>query len=258
MGFQYSNLMQFGSLTSQQKILIDGFNGLGSVVLSLISKSPRSRFMLELMLLLCRFFSFETLCSISASSPVQWWFRQYCSSFVISSEDRPLIGSVGILDAILCSGSLVWLFSPAWDAVKLILAGCWLHLSIRGHWPCRFRSDNCSCSELAPGLMFDNFLTIPDAESMPFYPLVLKLVVCPDSAATGDRLAQSTWTTMTRQCHPGASYLESPVGFRRLLASLLPGVAPEAVACCKFKAHNFTWFTTLSLLNFWYACFLWV
>ena len=37
-----------------------------------------------------------------------------------------------------------------------------------------------SCSELAPGLMFDNFLPIPagDAESLPFYPLVLKLVVC--------------------------------------------------------------------------------
>ena len=26
--------------------------------------------------------------------------------------------------------------------------------------------------------MFDNFLPIPDAESLPFYPLVLKLVVC--------------------------------------------------------------------------------
>ena len=42
----------------------------------------------------------------------------------------------------------------------------------------RFRSDGGSCSELAPGLMFDNFLPIPDAASLPFYPLVLKLVVC--------------------------------------------------------------------------------
>ena len=41
-----------------------------------------------------------------------------------------------------------------------------------------FRSDDGSCSELAPGLIFDNFLTIPDAESLPFYPLVLTLVVC--------------------------------------------------------------------------------
>ena len=55
MGFQYSNLMQLDSLTFQQKILIDGFNGLGTGVLSLISENPRSRFMLELMLLLCRF-----------------------------------------------------------------------------------------------------------------------------------------------------------------------------------------------------------
>ena len=57
MGFkiQYSDLMQFDSLTFQQKISIDGFNGLGTVVMSLISENPRSRFMLELMLLLCRF-----------------------------------------------------------------------------------------------------------------------------------------------------------------------------------------------------------
>ena len=32
--------------------------------------------------------------------------------------------------------------------------------------------------DCAPGLMFDNFLPIPDAEFLPFYPLVLKLVVC--------------------------------------------------------------------------------
>ena len=38
--------MQFDSLTIQQKILIDGFDGLGTVVLSLISGNPRSRFML--------------------------------------------------------------------------------------------------------------------------------------------------------------------------------------------------------------------
>ena len=30
---------------------------------------------------------------------------------------------------------------------------------------------------LLQGLMFDDFLPIPDAESLPFYPLVLKLVV---------------------------------------------------------------------------------
>ena len=39
-GFQYSNLMQFDSLTFQQKILINWFNGLGTVVLSLISENP--------------------------------------------------------------------------------------------------------------------------------------------------------------------------------------------------------------------------
>ena len=69
MGFQFSNSMQFDSLTFKQKILIDGFNGLGIIALSLISENPRSRFMLELMLLLL-ILSFETRCSISASSLV--------------------------------------------------------------------------------------------------------------------------------------------------------------------------------------------
>ena len=63
-------------------------------------------------------------------------------------------------------GVIGLLFSPAWDAVKLILPGCWLHLSFRGNY--LFRSDDCSCSDLTPGLMFDNFLPIPDAESLPF------------------------------------------------------------------------------------------
>ena len=48
-----------------------------------------------------------------------------------------------------------------------------------------FRSDDGSCSELAPGLMFDNFLPIPDAQSLPFYPLVLKLVCVSSSVEPG-------------------------------------------------------------------------
>ena len=94
------------------------------------------------------------------------------------------------MDTIVCSGSLVWLFSPARDAVKLTLPGCWLHLSFRGHRPYRFRSDDCNCSELAPGLKFDDFLPIPDAESLPFYPLVLKLVVCAFEEEKGFRYPQ--------------------------------------------------------------------
>ena len=41
--------------SAKDKILIDGFSGIGTVVLSLIPENPRSRFMLELMLLLCGF-----------------------------------------------------------------------------------------------------------------------------------------------------------------------------------------------------------
>ena len=78
----------------------------------------------------------------------------------------------------------------------------WIRPFVRGHWfGCSLRPGtqlNTPCQEVgvicpfvvidptdlgvttvvAPGLMLDNFLTIPDAESLPFCPSVLKLVVC--------------------------------------------------------------------------------
>ena len=159
MGFQYSNSMQFDSLTFQQKILIDGFSGLGTVALSLIFANRRSRFIVELMLLLCPFWVWNALLDFSFFAclmmvkTILLFFRDF------------FWRSVRMLDTIVFSGSLLSLFSPAWDAVKLVLPRCWLHLSFRCHWPCRFRSDDGSCLELAPGLMFDHFLPIPDAES---------------------------------------------------------------------------------------------
>ena len=164
MGFQYSIMMQFDSLTFQQKVLIDGFNGLGTVVLSLSFENPRSRFMLQLMLLLCRCWILIRF----ARSQLLRLFNDGSDNTALLSWFLLKIRSVRILDTIVCSGSLVWLFSPAWDAVKLTLPGCWLHRSFRGHWPNRFRSDDGSCSELSPGLMFDNFLPILDEESLPF------------------------------------------------------------------------------------------
>ncbi len=56
--------------------------------LSLIYKTPRSRFMLELMVMFVSIWSFETRCSNSAASLVQWWVRRYCSSSFIYFEDQ--------------------------------------------------------------------------------------------------------------------------------------------------------------------------
>ena len=74
-------------------------------------------------------------------------------------------------------GHWVWLFSPACDAVKLTLQEV--------GFICPFvvvdPTDLGATTVVAPGLMLDNFLpiqAIPDAESLPFYPSVLKLVVC--------------------------------------------------------------------------------
>ena len=182
MGFRYSNLMEFDSLSFQQKILMDRFNGLGAVVLSLISASenPRSRFVFELMLLLWRFWVLKRVArsqllglfnGVSTillflrfffwrSGLLEYWIRSYVRGHWFGCSLRPGIP----------------------------LPGCWLHLSFRSHWPYRFVSDGGNCSELAPGLMFTHFLPIPDAESLPFYPLVIKLVVCVGDSMLTPRL----------------------------------------------------------------------
>ena len=46
-------------------------------------------------------------------------------------------------------------------------------------------------TEPAAGLMLDNLLPIPDAESLPFYPSVLKLVVCACSVTCAGQLARA-------------------------------------------------------------------
>ena len=62
-----------GSLTFQQKILIDGFNGLGTVVLSLIFWKSKVEIYVgvdAIIAIIVSILSFETRCSISASLPV--------------------------------------------------------------------------------------------------------------------------------------------------------------------------------------------
>ena len=145
--------------------------------MSWISEIPRSRFMLELIMLMLFLFWFWILKRVARSQLLRL-FNYGSDNTANLSWFLVKVGSVRILDTIVCSGSLVWLFSPAWDAFKLTLPGFWLHVSFCGHWPYRFKSNDGKCSELAPGLMFDNFLPIPEAESLPFYPLVFKLVVC--------------------------------------------------------------------------------
>ncbi len=78
--------------------------------------------------------------------------------------------SVRILETIVCSGPLVWLFSPAWDAVILTLDVGFI---------CPFvvidPTDEGATTVVAPGRMMYNLLPIPDSESLPSYRMVLKL-----------------------------------------------------------------------------------
>ena len=88
---------------------------------------------------------------------------------------------------------MVWLFFPAWDAVKLTLtgareAGASMAADgapsrggggVGGIYPFVVTdpTDLGATTLVAPGLVLDNFLPVPDAEFPPFYPSVLKLVV---------------------------------------------------------------------------------
>ncbi len=70
------------------RILINIFNGLETFFLSLIHKNPRSKFMLELMVIIVSIQNFETRCSNSAASLVRRRARRYCSNSVASFEDQ--------------------------------------------------------------------------------------------------------------------------------------------------------------------------
>jgi hypothetical protein len=76
-----------------------------------------------------------------------------------------------MLDTVVYSGPLVWLFSPAWDAVTLTLDVGFICLFVVID-PTDYRA----AMVVAPGQMIDRFLSIPDAESLPLYRMVLKLV----------------------------------------------------------------------------------
>ncbi len=79
------------------------------------------------------------------------------------------IRSVRMLDTIVCSGALVWAvwqFSPACDTVQLTLEVGFI---------CPFVVIDPNDSASLSGRMLDNFLLIPNAESLPLYRMVSKL-----------------------------------------------------------------------------------
>jgi hypothetical protein len=72
-----------------------------------------------------------------------------------------------MLDTILCSVTLILLFSPAWDAVILTLDVGFI-CPFMGIDP----TDLKATKVVAPLRMIDNFLHIPDAESLLLYSMV--------------------------------------------------------------------------------------
>ena len=70
------------------------------------------------------------------------------------------IGYVRVLDTIVCSGPLVWSFSPAWEAVELTTESC-IHLFVCGPQP-----DLGATIVVAPGQMLGDFLH-PQRSNLP-------------------------------------------------------------------------------------------
>ncbi len=113
--------------------------------------------------------NFETRCSNSAASMVQWWVRRYCSSSVASFEDR--ICQHAGYDRMFGAISLAVL---QYNAVILTLDVGFI---------CPFvvidPNDLGATTVVAPGRMNNKFLLIPGAESLPLYRSVFKLAcVC--------------------------------------------------------------------------------
>ena len=157
--------MQFNQLNFRKKIMINGFHGLGTVVLSLICENPRSRFVLELMFLLCRFWVLKH----------NAWSKLFC----LFNDESLMIQAILLFfrDFFWRSGLLeYWIRS----CVRGHCFGCLLRPGTLLNLTCQdvgficpfivinrlgLRSDYGSCSEIAPGLMFDNFLPVPDCPS---------------------------------------------------------------------------------------------
>ena len=119
------------------------------------------------------------------TSSLVWGCFLQCRS---SSAVFLRIRSVRILDSIVCSRPLVWLFSPAWDAVKL---ACQKAVFIfPGHWRATtvVLQDEC----LTP------FYLSPTQNILPFYPIGIKAscVALPLSSIQHTRTAEK----MQRAC----------------------------------------------------------
>ena len=125
--------------------VINGFNGLETFIVSLITKNPISRFMLEMEMIFMSILSFETRCSNSAASLVQWWVPTILLFF------RCFVWRSGLLEYWMRS-----YFRGQWLGCSLRLGtplnstwthpGSWLYLPFRGQWSCRLRSNNGNCT----------------------------------------------------------------------------------------------------------------
>ena len=61
----------------------------------------------------------EMRCSSSAALQIQWWVTVGSNCAVLLLRFLLKIRFIRILDTIVCSETLLWLFSRVWDAIKI-------------------------------------------------------------------------------------------------------------------------------------------
>ena len=115
MCFQFSNLMQFDLWTFQQRFLIDGLMDWDSCFVLILSFQDW-KFILKFMMALCWFWILKHVAWVLLLSKFNDGPQQWCA--VLRLRFLLKIRSIRILDTMVCSGTLLWLFSPAWDTVQ--------------------------------------------------------------------------------------------------------------------------------------------
>ena len=123
MCFQLSN----STVSFRHSLIHELFNrvfylwNLWTVILSQILSILEWKAMLKFMMVLCRFWILKHIARVQLLSRFNCGPKFIPNSAVLLLRFLLKIRSVRILDTIVCSGTLLWLFSPAWDAVKLTL-----------------------------------------------------------------------------------------------------------------------------------------
>ena len=95
---------------------------IGIIILYLVLRIQRSKIYVWLHDILVSFWFWKRVARVR----LLCWFNDEVRDAALLPWFLLKIRSVRIMDTIVCLGTLLWLFSPAWDAIKLTLKVCFV------------------------------------------------------------------------------------------------------------------------------------